>query len=134
MFVVDAPVVMEWALPGQRSVTGERAFGSARRRPIVVPALWWWDTQNAVLTLTRRRVLTPERALQIRVELALLSKRVDGPPGEHTIDRTWAIATQHVMTFYDASYVELAMRLGLPLASSDAAVRNAAARLGLTLI
>lgn len=134
MLVVDASVTMEWFLPGQKTAYGARAFERAQKSLIVIPALWLWETQNVILTCLRQKVLTPQRASEIRLELSMISKRVDGPPDEWVVDRIWEVATQHVSTYYDASYVELALRLGLPLASTDRGVRHAATGAGVELI
>jgi predicted nucleic acid-binding protein len=134
MFVADASTALEWVIPGQLSAAGERAFKLAKRSPIVVPTLWIFETHNAILKLTRRQILTPEKEREIRLEIALLSKRVEDPPDQNGIDRIWEIATTHMMTFYDASYVELAWRLKLPIASSDSAISSAARKLELCLV
>ena len=101
---------------------------------LVEPAIWPLETHNALLKLIRQRKLTVGEALEIRIQVALLTKRVAAGADQDQTDRTWEIAATHMTTVYDASYVELAWRLNLPLASADNAVRSAAKALGVKLI
>ena len=45
-----------------------------------------------------------------------------------------SLAREHGLTAYDAAYLELAMRLGLPLATGDRDLKSAAARAGVVLL
>ncbi len=134
MFVVDASTALEWFLENPRSAPTERSWKAARKQLLVVPAIWPLETHNALLKLTRRGILTAAEAEEFRVELRLLAKRVDAAPDQETVDRIWEIAVANMMTVYDASYIELADRLNLPIASNDAAIRAAAKTLGLHLV
>ena len=134
MFVLDASTALDWLLPGQSTAVSERASREARKGPVVVPGLWLIETQNVVLTMLRQKRLSAQDAWEIRMELRLLSKRVDGTATPEIVVQIWEIAEHHMLTYYDAVYVELAARLDLPLASSDAAIQAAAKRLKLELI
>jgi predicted nucleic acid-binding protein len=50
-----------------------------------------------------------------------------------TILRLAGVALQYDLSAYDASYLELALRLNLPLASTDGALHDAARKTGLLL-
>jgi predicted nucleic acid-binding protein len=134
MLVADASVVMEWFLSSSVSPVAARAFAKARRSFIVVPSLWLWETHNVLLTYQRRHLLGRDEVSNIRAELSVIPKRIDSPPDSWIIDRTWEIATAQMATFYDSSYVELALRFGLPLASTDRGLRHAATGMGVELI
>ena len=134
MFVLDASIALEWVLPGQSTAVAEKAYRMARKSPVVVPGLWLLETQNALLKYVRQKKLMMAEALEIRVELQLLSKRIDRISNTDVVDRIWTIASDHMMTVYDATYVELAWRLELPLASNDGAIRAAAKALGVALV
>ncbi|MBL8291700.1 MAG: type II toxin-antitoxin system VapC family toxin [Bryobacterales bacterium] len=49
-------------------------------------------------------------------------------------DGVFDLANRHGLTVYDAAYLDLALRAGLPLASLDNALCNAARRCGVGLI
>jgi predicted nucleic acid-binding protein len=134
MFVADASTVLKWFLPGQETDDALRAYRRARRSPIVVPAIWQYEVENALLKLIRRQQLTIQRATDIRIELQLISKRRDERLTDEIFEQTWIIAANHMITYYDASYVELALRLNLPLATGDQAEKNAARALGIKLV
>lgn len=134
MLVADASMVLEWFLPGQSTADSMRVFDIARKGLIVVPALWIWETQSVLLKFVRQRFLTSARAMEIRLELSVISKRIEESPDDWIIERTWEIATRQMITFYDASYVELALRLGLPLASTDKGTKHAARGMGVPLL
>jgi predicted nucleic acid-binding protein len=134
MLVADASSSLDWFLENPRSAVTERTFRAARKSLLVVPQLWLLETRNALLKLARQGVITESEADEIRVELRLIAKRIDPANDEETADRISELAKAHMMTVYDAAYVELAWRLNLPIASADAAIRAAARALGIKLI
>jgi len=98
----------------------------------LVPALWPSEVGNALLIALRRgripeatlpRML--ETALDIRVGIELAAP---GPIWSEAM----ALALRHRLTLYDATYLELAQRSALPLATFDQALRDAAAAEGIT--
>jgi predicted nucleic acid-binding protein len=56
---------------------------------------------------------------------------------DETESRAWSdvvhLARAHTLSAYDAAYLELAMRRGLPLAILDRGLRTAAAAVGVTV-
>jgi len=134
MLVVDVSTTLAWFLESSLSEAEQKARIAARHSTIVVPPIWFAETQNVILKRLRQRKILSERAADIRIELALLDKRVDTEVDQDAIDRTWELATQHMLTFYDACYLELAWRLRLPLASSDSALCRAANTMNMPLL
>ena len=134
MFVTDAATVLCWVIPGTMTPDAARALQRSRNTLLIVPSLWLWETHNALLKLVRQRKLVPEDATNARIAISLIPRRVDAMVDQLQVDRTWEIATTQMMTIYDATYVELALRLNLPIASDDTAIRNAARHLGLVLV
>ena len=78
----------------------------------------------------RRKRSTVAQATTWLAFLASLPVVVDG----QTMARAWAdtlnLARTHNLTTYDAAYLELALRLGLPLATLDSRVKAACAAAG----
>jgi len=134
MLVADASASLSWFLESPLSTGATRTFNFAKSSLLIVPPIWIYETQNALLKLTRQRRISQDEAHQIRIEFDLIYKRIDRTNDPDMIDRTLEIAKAHMMTFYDASYVELAFRLGLPLATGDQAEKNAAKALGIKLV
>jgi predicted nucleic acid-binding protein len=114
-WLVDASVVLKWFLPLDREPDGDlarTAIGSLAMRTI---SLAFYEVGNI---LTRHSGL---EAVQIGAALGLLED-ICGDPIELTFaDRhsAAAVALEHNLTFYDASYVAVANRTGRRLLSAD---------------
>ena len=92
-----------------------------------VPALWELEIGNILLGAERRRRISHARAAEFLGILGELDIRVDPDlPGRAFRDVLPLARARRIKT-YDATYLELAMRLGLPLATKDKALARAAA-------
>ena len=88
----------------------------------LVPSLWWFELRNTLIVSERRGCLTEtDTALFLR-QIARLPIGGDRSPGEAEV---LMLARQHRLTVYDASYLELARREGVPLATLDDDLRGA---------
>jgi predicted nucleic acid-binding protein len=126
-FVVDASFTLAWVLKDESTPETDKVLDSfGRGARDYVPALWRWEIANALLGVEKRK-----RATNIEVgrHLTLLQTypvQVD----EAAVDQAWttthALAQRYKLTSYDAAYLELAIRRGLPLATLDAALQAAA--------
>lgn len=126
--VVDASVVLAWALPEETRADQARAFMlHIAERSALVPALWRLEVGNALLIAERRGRVQPDRVEAICRHLAALPIAVDPETGLRAWTATAALARRHGLTLYDACYLELAVRRSLPLATFDAALAGAAA-------
>jgi predicted nucleic acid-binding protein len=121
--VIDASVAIDWFLT-KSSEAAEIALDVVAADGAVVPALWRWEVQDVL----RRLELAGRLAKSvdfIKTELRELPISVDSEliglfGGEA------ALASRYNLTVYDAAYLELALRLGVPLASTDKAIMAAA--------
>ena len=99
------------------------------REPIHVPAVWSLEFANALRQLERRRKLEPDATTQLLDAVDALGLKGDAsPPGQR---RLLDLARQYDLSVYDASYLELAIRLAVPLATQDGALAAAATKAGL---
>jgi predicted nucleic acid-binding protein len=128
--VVDASVTISWYLADEASDTARSVLERLRESEAIVPALWWFETRNVLLMNERRGRLDPSQIAAILAHLARLPIALDRDP---VGDAVIALARAHRLTFYDAAYLELALRRDVPLATLDrrlaAAARTAAVRL-----
>jgi predicted nucleic acid-binding protein len=99
-----------------------------------VPSLWVWEILNVVAVTVKRRRLTPERADEFLRQLGNLNFRIDAPPAITDFPRLQALAQRHKLTAYDVAYLDLAMRLSLPLASVDDDLRKSALTEGIEIL
>lgn len=127
--VVDASMAVAWVHPGQATAETDALLeqvGQGIR--VVVPALWPVEVANALLVLERRKKLTArERGLALT---ALRSLRcvVDHEMSSQAFTVLSKLASDLTLSVYDAAYLELALRLELPLACKDGPLREAARR------
>jgi predicted nucleic acid-binding protein len=123
-FVLDASITACWAFDDEDHPDARLAFDRMRAEEGVVPCLWWFEVRNILIVNERRRRITESGTASFLLNLALLRLRVDRSPDENAVLR---LARAHRLSVYDAVYLELAQREGLPLATLDADLRRAAA-------
>ena len=130
-FVVDASVAASWLLPDESDLRADKAFSLLAMDHARAPSLWWFEVRNLLVTNERRgRIdsLKSTRALRL---LAGLPIRLDDHAGQA---RLLELARRHRLTMYDAAYLELAEREGIPLATLDRQLAEGAASEGVPLI
>ena len=123
--VVDSSLAACWCLPDEVSATAKSALRSGPKDGYLVPALFWFEFRNVLIINERRGRLTPgqsESALQLISRLIIVEDRTPNEP------RVLHLARHHRLTVYDAAYLELAQRHGVPLATLDTQLAIAAAR------
>jgi predicted nucleic acid-binding protein len=130
-FVLDTSVAIAWCFEDESTPASRALIDSMVDQPALVPPLWRWEIANALLTAERRGRIDPasaERFLDLLEQLPIL---VDTDSSRQAFRATWQLARAHDLTSYDAAYLELAQRLGLPLATRDLALAAAAETAGI---
>jgi predicted nucleic acid-binding protein len=89
---------------------------------------------NALIMAARRNRIDLERATRFSRDLAALPIRIEPPHAPAAWYVVIAVATKHRLSVYDAAYLELAERTGLPLATLDSDLRKAALAAGVVLL
>ncbi len=133
-FVVDASVALSWFFEDEQGGRTDALLERTAREPVVVPAHWWLELPNGALVGERRGRLRPEATAGIKERIALLDVQVEATSGVTTFARTLPLARTHRLTLYDAAYLELAERRGLPLATLDAKLAAAARAVGVEVL
>jgi predicted nucleic acid-binding protein len=131
--VVDASVILAWLFEDEASDYAERTLEALREDEGVAPSLWAFEVANSLLMAERRGRSTArgtERSIELVSALPItihdiMTQNVFGP--------VLALARKEQLTVYDASYLELAMRQDLALATQDRELRKAADRVGVAL-
>lgn len=132
--VVDASLTLAWYFEDERTPAVDALLDRVVQHGAVVPSLWRLETVNGLQVAIRRRRIDSayrDNALQ---QLALMPFTVDSETGAHAWTTTLRLADRFALTIYDATYLELAQRRGLPLATLDRALRSAAQALGMVLL
>ncbi|KQP18126.1 type II toxin-antitoxin system VapC family toxin [Pseudorhodoferax sp. Leaf267] len=126
--VVDASVAAAWFLPDEATLFTEAALELSVTSDVWVPALWMLEIGNLFISAQRRKRITAVQRQELVQAAAALRLRVDREPVDMVaLD---ALAAQHGLTTYDATYLELAVRRSLPLATLDAALLKAMSSAG----
>jgi predicted nucleic acid-binding protein len=99
-----------------------------------VPTLWHVEIANVLWACERRKRITEADSVRFLAVLEALNIMTDHQTEQHAGQKTLGLARQHGVSVYDAAYLELAMRLGLPLASKDETLRKAAQAVGLSIL
>ena len=131
--VVDASLTAAWCFEDEQTKYARNILKRAEHITFVVPAIWPVEMVNVLLVNERRKRITPAdtaRAVTLFNELAI---QVDRPPRLQPFDATLLLARAHKLSSYDASYLELALRESLPLATLDEQMRDAANAAGVQL-
>jgi predicted nucleic acid-binding protein len=134
-FIVDASAALAWCFSDEATSWTDGLLERIRRGDqVLVPAHWPLEISNSLIMAVRRKRIPAERPGMIWNEIALLTIAAEPPP---TLDQTQSLLSlsqKHGLTVYDAAYLELAQRLGLPLATLDIDLRKASQVEGITLL
>jgi predicted nucleic acid-binding protein len=132
--VVDCSVAVSWCFEDEASPQGDALLERLQDRGAVVPALWHLEIGNVLIQAERRGRITPAD-LAARIELL---RKLPLDTDEETVNRALAeilsLARAQRLTTYDATYLELAACRGLPLATKDRELQDAARQLGVEVI
>ncbi len=128
--VVDCSVAMTWCFHDEASAAADAMLRRVGVEAGVVPGHWRLEVANTLLMGLRRKRLTEAAATDFFALLDGLPIETDLDTAAHAMGATLALARAHGLTVYDAAYLELALRLGLPLATKDAALAGAATQAG----
>lgn len=131
--VLDCSAALSWVLPDEGHTAAAALLDRVVGEGATVPALWHFEVSNGLLVAERRKRVTPAERRQALTFLGDLPIQVDSKSLERAWTETTILAQAHRLTVYDATYLELALRQGLPLASWDKALRSAALACGVPL-
>ena len=133
-FVLDCSVTMAWVFPDESNTSTDALRASLIKDSAVVPVLWPIEVANVLLVATRRGRLSVEEWPGIRNALNVLPIDIDLDSHDQVLERVIPIADQYELSVYDAMYLELALRFGLPLATLDRRLNAAGKEAGLELL
>jgi predicted nucleic acid-binding protein len=132
--VIDASVTVAALLPEAHSTHARTLMRRVAVDGACVPSLWHLEVGNILLLAERRRKLTQAQRVECLADLSVLPVVIDPDTRAQAWADTMTLALRRNLTLYDAAYLELAQRRGLPLATFDAALSRAAATEGVETI
>ena len=132
--VLDSSATLAWILADETAPAIARVFEAVAERGAVVPGLWWLEVANGLTMAVRRQRIDAEFRRAALSDLAVLDISTDPATASQAWADTLRLADRHRLTVYDAAYLELACRRGLPLASLDRELREAGASEGVAVL
>lgn len=133
-FVTDSSVTMAWCFEDEASAYADAILDRLVVEEAVVPALWPLEVANVLLVGERRARLTAADSARFLALLASLPITTDDETPQRALREILSLGREQRLSAYDAAYLELAMRLGIPLATQDDRLREAANHLGVAVI
>jgi predicted nucleic acid-binding protein len=134
-FVLDASVTMSWVLADARPA--DRAYADAilvaMQTPdaqAVVPVTWSLEVSNVIAHAEARTILSEAQSDAFLEMLASAPIRADDATFSSALTDTLHLARRYRLSSHGASYLELALRTALPLATLDADLSRAARKAG----
>ncbi len=100
----------------------------------LVPALWLYQVVNVTELAVRKGRIAPEKAKAFLESLADLPIEIEHPSVQQMFISVRTLVSQYGLTAYDASYLELAIRHNLPIATYDKALSSAAQAAGVRAV
>jgi len=128
--VIDASTALAWCFPDETSDYADAVLVSLEGSTILVPAVWSLEIANAVLVGKRQKRLGQTEIRRFVALLEGLSFVEDARTVGEQISNILPVASEHGLSAYDAAYLELALRRGVPLATLDRKLRKAGKQAG----
>ena len=132
-FVLDNSVTMRWFFgdgkPHELAYAG-KVLDAMKKASALVPVTWGLEVANVVARAEAKGLVTEARSEAFLEMLEGVEIEVDAATFAHALSGTLQLARRYKLSAYDASYLELALRQGIPLATLDADLQNAAKKAG----
>lgn len=135
-FVLDASVTLLWLAPGTQSegiAYAETVLNAMDESKACVPTLWALEIANVIAKLENKGIVTEADAQRFIGLLQRLDVVTDPATTTHALSDTLNLARRHKLSAYDAAYLELSLRAGVPLATLDAGLAKAATNAGIPI-
>jgi predicted nucleic acid-binding protein len=132
--VIDASMTIAWLFRDERTAGTQEGLRRTAAEGAIVPAIWRLEVANALRTAIRRGRCGNAYATSCLRRLDRLRISVDADTDRQAWTATRDLSQAYDLTLYDASYLEVAIRIGTTLASRDAALTRAATAAGLVVL
>lgn len=132
-FVLDCSVTMAWCFDDEATPYTDGVRDRLAEARAVVPTIWPLEVANAVIVGERRKRLDEARSFRFFSLLNSLPIVIDDETSGRAFGEIPHLCRAHNLSAYDAAYLELAIRRGLPLACLDGKLEAAAMAVGVPL-
>jgi predicted nucleic acid-binding protein len=125
-FVVDNSIVMAWCFEDERNEYADSVLECLAAGEAFVPAIWPLEVGNVLLVAERKKRLSEASIIRFLNLVNNLPITVEQETPERMLKEILSLARENGLSTYDASYLDLAMRLGLPVSTKDKVLLKAA--------
>ncbi|MCC8398430.1 MAG: type II toxin-antitoxin system VapC family toxin [Rickettsia endosymbiont of Labidopullus appendiculatus] len=129
-FVLDSSIALSWFMPDEMAALD--ILDKLTKEGAIVPTIWLFEIGNVLLCAERAGRLTAFQRHQAIYTLKELPIKIDQTSLDHIWFGTMELAENHGLTLYDASYLELAIRYGLPIATFDKLLKRVSQTIGIS--
>jgi len=133
-FVIDASVALAWCFDDEATEATRALLDRFEDEPAEVPSLWHLELANGLAMGERKGRITPARASVFIALIDGLPIVIDELTPNVALSTVLELSRRELLSSYDASYLELAMRHGVPLATKDNDLARAANNMGVSLL
>ncbi len=131
--VVDASVALAWGFPDEGNAYADEVLDGLAKWPVLVPALWAIEVANGLVVGERRKRLHQAGISRFVALLEGLTIIQDDRTVTENVTGIVPLAREYNLSAYDATYLDLAIREGAPLATLDKGLRKAAKAAGVRI-
>jgi predicted nucleic acid-binding protein len=119
---------MTWCFEDEKSSYADRVLSRLSKAGATVPSVWPLEVVNVLLVAERNHRLSESDSVRFLELLRCLPIFIEQEPPARILGEVMALARRYRLSSYDASYLDLAMREGVPIATLDKKLRQAAKR------
>lgn len=131
-FVLDASTTLAWCFEDEASVfAADSILERLNSEPAFVPALWRLEIGNVLVLAERKKRISYPKIIDFIKSIHKLDIRVDKEVNTEAFYKIINLAYHEKITTYDATYLEFAIRLKLPIATQDCQLKKAAIKFGI---
>ena len=134
--VLDTSMALSWLFARKKVEEikcADRALLTMTEVETIVPELWHTEVLNALIVGERRKVVTEAQVIDYLTRLSNLPIITDHSMFTNRLTSILALAREHSLSAYDATYLDLALRTNAVLATFDAELAKAMRRAGGTV-
>ena len=132
MIVIDASTALAWAFDEDNFA--DRFANQFSSERLLAPPIWRLEVVNVILRNERQRLITPEQGNRFLAALEAIGVEIVDLQPTHTLEQLAEFARPHQLTAYDAAYLHVALSASATLLTLDQNLKDAAGRLGVSLM
>jgi predicted nucleic acid-binding protein len=127
-------MTLSWAFEGESTPFTVAVLKSLETVHAIAPALWAFEVASVLSTAERRGRMNAAAQTEFLERLRRLPIAIEQRPAVWLAQQILPLARTYRLSAYDAAYLELAIREGLPLTTLDDDLRRAASAAGVELL